>query len=414
MIDRTRDGAGPAQRVACGRVLSRTRLLLLVLATALVGALLVPAAGSAHAPDADPRRSSERAASRAPERTAQAVLREMSLPQRVGQLFMVGTPAGEVDRATRAQIGRLHVGNVMLTGRSYGGVRPPARVSRAMRAEVGPRATDGVGLLVATDQEGGQVRVLQGPGFSDIPSALVQGTWEPRRLRGAAEVWGRQLRRAGVDLDLAPVVDTVPSRRAAKHNPPIGRYDRQFGYTTKVVARHGVAFLRGLVDSGVVPTVKHFPGLGRVRANTDTRAGVTDHVTTRHDPYLAPFRAAIEAGAPVVMMSTAYYERLDPENPAAFSPFVIDTMLRGDLGFEGVVISDDLARARQVAEFTPAGRALRFIGAGGDLLLSVDPDPVPAMYAAVLRRARTNEAFREKVDAAALRVLRLKQSRGLL
>lgn len=394
-------------------MLSRTRLLLLALATALVGALLVPAAGSAHAPDADPRRS-DHTPERALERTPQSVLREMSLPQRIGQLFMVGTPADEVDPATRAQIGRLHVGNVMLTGRSYGGVQPPARVSRAMRAEVGPRSTDGVGLFVATDQEGGQVRVLQGRGFSDIPSALVQGTWEPRRLRGAAEVWARQLRRAGVNLDLAPVMDTVPSKRAAKHNPPIGRYDRQFGYTPRVVARHGVAFLRGMADGDVVPTVKHFPGLGRVRANTDTRAGVTDHVTTRHDAYLAPFRAAIEAGAPVVMMSTAYYERLDPESPAAFSPFVIDTMLRGDLGFEGVVISDDLARARQVAGFTPAGRALRFIGAGGDLLLSVDPDPVPAMYAAVLRRARTNDAFRVKVDAAALRVLRLKQARGLL
>lgn len=388
----------------------RTRLLLLALATALVGALLVPAAGSAHAPDAVPPGTADRA----PDRTAQAVLDEMSLPQRVGQLFMVGTPAAEVDPATRSQIGRLHVGNVMLTGRSYGGVRPPARVARAMRAEVAPRSTAGVGLFVATDQEGGQVRVLQGPGLSDIPSALEQGTWEPRRLRGAAKVWAGQLRRAGVNLDLAPVMDTVPSKRFAQHNPPIGRYDRQFGYTPKVVARHGVAFLRGLAGGAVVPTVKHFPGLGRVRGNTDTRAGVTDRVTTRRDAYLAPFRAAIEAGAPVVMMSTAYYERLDPERPAAFSPFVIGTVLRGDLGFDGVVISDDLARARQVAGFSPAGRALRFIGAGGDLVLSVDPDPVPQMYAAVLRRARTNEAFRATVDAAALRVLRAKEARGLL
>ncbi len=321
---------------------------------------------------------------------------------------------GEVDRATRAQIGRFHVGNVMLTGRSHGGLRPPARVSRAMRAEIGPDSTGRVRLFVATDQEGGQVRVLQGPGLSEIPSALEQGTWEPRRLRAAARGWARQLRRAGVNLDLAPVLDTVPSRRAAKHNPPIGRYDREFGFTTRVVARHGVAFLRGLADGDVVPAVKHFPGLGRVRGNPDARTGVTDHVTTRHDPYLAPFRAAVEAGAPFVMMSTAYYEHLDPRRPAAFSPYVIGTLLRGDLGFDGVVISDDLARARQVAGFTPAGRALRFIGAGGDLLLSVDSDPVPAMYAAVLGRARTSEAFRAKVDAAALRVLRAKQARGLL
>lgn len=384
-----------------------TRPVLSVLAATVLGVgLLMPASGSAHPAAASGRHQETR--------TATSVFREMSLAQRVGQLFMVGTPADRVDRRTRAQIHRLHVGNVMLTGRSYDGVREPARVSRAMRAEVDRRSTSGVRLFVATDQEGGQVRVLQGPGFSDIPSALEQGTWEPRRLRGAAKVWAGQLRRAGVNLNLAPVLDTVPSRRAARHNPPIGRYDREFGFTTKVVARHGVAFLNGMADGDVVPAGKHFPGLGRVRANPDTQAGVTDHVTTRHDAYLRPFREAIGAGVPFVMMSTAYYEDLDRRNPAAFSPFVVGTMLRGDLGFRGVVISDDLARARQVAGFSPAGRALRFIGAGGDMVLSVDPDPVPAMYRAVLERARTSERFRAKVDAAVLRVLRAKQDRHLL
>jgi beta-N-acetylhexosaminidase len=347
-------------------------------------------------------------------RTARSVLRDMTLPQRVGQLFMVGTPAAEVDRVTTSQIGRFHVGNVMLAGRSYDGVRAPARVSRTMRAEVSAASTSRVRLFVATDQEGGLVRVLQGPGFSEIPSALVQGRWAPSALRSSAEVWARQLRRVGVNLNLAPVLDTVPSRRAAKHNPPIGQYDRQFGFTTRVVTRHGLAFLDGMRAGGVVPAIKHFPGLGRVRANTDTAAGVTDRVTRRRDAYLEPFQKAIRAGAPFVMMSTAFYARLDPKRPAAFSPFVIRTMLRGDLGFRGVVISDDLARARQVASFSPAARALRFIAAGGDMVLTVDPGPLPAMYGAVLDRARDRKSFRAKVNAAALRVLRAKQDRHLL
>lgn len=345
---------------------------------------------------------------------AESVFDDMSLEQRVGQLFMVGTPADEVDRRTRAQIGRFHVGNVMLTGRSYDGVRPPARVSRAMRSEVSASSTANVRLFVATDQEGGLVRVLQGRGFSDIPTALTQGRWSPSTLRVRAKGWAGELRKAGVNLNLAPVMDTVPSRKAARHNPPIGQYDRQFGYTTRVVSRHGVAFLEGMRANGVVSAVKHFPGLGRVRANTDTTAGVTDRVTRRHDPYLAPFAAAIDARTPFVMMSTAVYTRLDPKWPAAFSPFVVGTMLRGDLGFRGVVISDDLARARQVASFSPAGRALRFIGAGGDIVLTVDPEPLPAMYGAVLDRARSSAKFRDKVNAAALRVLRAKGRQGLL
>jgi beta-N-acetylhexosaminidase len=384
-------------------------------AAALGGALLVPSAGSAQALDHAQEKVQQRARAQAPKaRTAERVLADMTLAQRVGQLFMVGTPADEVDRATKAQIGRFHIGNVMLTGRSHGGIKSPARVSRAMRSQVSAASTDGVGLFVATDQEGGQVRVLQGPGFSDIPSALEQGRWEPSALRAAARTWAGQLRKAGVNLDLAPVMDTVPGRKAAKHNPPIGKFDREFGYTPKVVTTHGLAFLRGMTDGGVVPTVKHFPGLGRVKGNTDTKAGVTDKVTTRHDAYLKPFQAAVDAGVPFVMMSTAYYSHLDPKNPAAFSPFVIDTMLRGDLGFKGVVISDDLARAAQVASFSPAGRALRFIGAGGDIVLTVDHDPLPEMYAAVLGRAQDKKSFRAKVNAAALRVLTAKQHRHLL
>jgi beta-N-acetylhexosaminidase len=115
-----------------------------------------------------------------------------------------------------------------------------------------------------------------------------------------------------------------------------------------------------------------------------------------------------------MMMSTAYYERLDPKLPASFSPFIIGTVLRGDLGFDGVVISDDLGGAQQVATFTPAGRALRFIGAGGDVVLTVHTDVLPAMYDAVLDRARDSKAFRAKVDAAALRVLTAKHRQHLL
>ena len=199
-----------------------------------------------------------------------------------------------------------------------------------------------------------------------------------------------------------------------KSNPPIGAFDREFGYTTEVVGNHGRAFTEGMLAGRVVPAIKHFPGLGRVHGNTDTTAGVTDRVTRRHDTYLAPFEASIHAGSPVVMMSTAYYSRLDPQNPAAFSPFVIRTMLRHDLGFRGVVISDDLADARQVARWTPGQRAVKFLGAGGNLVLTVDPQKLPAMYDAVLARAAHHRAFRAAVNHSALRVLQLKERHGLL
>jgi beta-N-acetylhexosaminidase len=164
----------------------------------------------------------------------------------------------------------------------------------------------------------------------------------------------------------------------------------------------------------VLATAKHFPGLGRVRGNTDTTSGVTDYVTTTTDQYLAPFGQAVTAGIPLVMMSTAIYARIDPNSPAAFSSTIVTGLLRQRLGFSGVIISDDLGAAAQVAA-TPVGqRAVDFVAAGGDLVLTVVASQASTMTAALLGRASSDPAFRAQIDAAALRVLRLKQSVGLL
>jgi beta-N-acetylhexosaminidase len=345
---------------------------------------------------------------------ASAVLARMNLPRRVGQLFMVGIPANGVDLNTLASLHSHHVGNLMLTGRSYRGVPATGRLTQSLRTQIDRTNEVKVPLFIATDQEGGQVQVLRGPGFSDIPEALVQGSWPTAKIRDQARLWGRQLMAAGVNLDLGPVLDTVPSPSSSRNNPPIGGYHRQFGVTPQVVAEKGTAFMLGLQGAGVAASIKHFPGLGRVAANPDDASDVIDTVTTRRDPYFAPFATAIKAGAPLVMVSTAYYRRIDPRSPAAFSPTVIKGLLRGELGFNGVVISDDLAKARQVQAWSPAQRATGFIAAGGDMVLIVDPHQLPSMFRAVLSRAAHDRVFRYQVDAAALRVLLAKQHRGLI
>ena len=336
----------------------------------------------------------------------------MTLEQRVGQLFMVGTPATYADPNVARDIDSRHIGNVVLTSRSYAGISATTNVVNQLQLRTTTAATAGVPLFVATDQEGGQVQVLNGPGFSAMPSALSQGTLPPVTLRSYATTWGRQLHAAGVNVDLGPVTDTVPG--PGTYNPPIGFFQREFGYSPSLVASHSSAFVRGLTSAGVDSAIKHFPGLGRVNANTDTSSGVTDYVTTRHDPYLTPFATTINSGAQFVMMSTAYYAKLDPGNPAAFSPAIINQLLRGDLRFRGVVVSDDLGAARQVSAWSPAQRALLFIAAGGDMVLTVDPSVLPAMYDTVLAYAKVNPKFRARVNQSALRVLAAKQSRGLI
>ena len=268
----------------------------------------------------------------------------------------------------------------------------------------------GVGLEISTDQEGGLVQALSGPGFSEIPTALEQGQMTPAALQRAAHGWGQQLARAGVTLDLAPVVDVVP---AGTSNAPIGDYDREFGHTPAAVAEDGAAFVRGMHAAGVGVSIKHFPGLGRASGNTDTTAGVIDDVTTESDPFLRPFAAGIRAGAPYVMVSTATYTRIDPDNIAAFSPAIIDEMLRERLGYDGVVISDDVGIALSVADVPVGQRAVRFVAAGGDVVLTVVPEQAPAMVDALVRRADSSTAFRDTLDEAVTRVLVRKARAGL-
>jgi beta-N-acetylhexosaminidase len=160
--------------------------------------------------------------------------------------------------------------------------------------------------------------------------------------------------------------------------------------------------------------VKHFPGLGRVTANTDTTAHVTDPITTATSAYLKPFAAAIAARTPFVMLSTAVYTRIDGKNPAAFSHTIVTGLLRTTLGFHGVVISDDLGAAKQVASYAVGDRAVRFVAAGGDMVLTVKPAQASTMESAILARMAASATFTKQVHAAVLRVLQAKHARGLL
>ncbi|MFD9495945.1 MULTISPECIES: glycoside hydrolase family 3 N-terminal domain-containing protein [unclassified Streptomyces] len=337
----------------------------------------------------------------------------MTDPQRVGQLFMGSVTPSAPDSKRIALMQQYHVGSVFLAGRSTAGTKATKAVVDPLQAKADTAKGHRVGLLVSTDQEGGQVQVLSGPGFSTIPSALTQGTWTTSKLRSEAAVWAKELKAAGVNLNLAPVADVVPAS-LGRDNAPIGRFDREFGHTAATVAPYSDAFLEGSTQSGVLPTLKHFPGLGYVRGNTDTTAGVVDSVTTRNSASVSTFDSGIKAGAPFVMISSATYSKIDSKNRAAFSSTVIQGMLRKDLGFKGVVISDDLGNAVAVKSVSPGDRAVKFLSAGGDVVLTVEPNLIPAMTKAVQSRMAQSTTFRDQVDQSVHRVLNAKQKAGLL
>jgi len=394
-----------------------------VLALALAGCAGDPAGAGTSAASRSPVTTSATAsatpstASPSPsEDAAQAcvtsTVESLTPEQRLGQLFMVGFD-------TNASLGSLddlvagsHVGNVIYLG-GWEGADKVTRTSEHLQGLVSGSSTGDVGLLIAADQEGGEVHQLRGEGFTRPPSAKEQARMSSAALTRAATGWARELKDAGVNVNLAPVTDTVPAD-IGRANEPIGRYGRQYGSDPKTVERASAAFLEGMLAGGVEGTVKHFPGLGRIRSNTDFSAtGITDDVTDANDPYLRPFAAGVEAGAGLVMVGSARYGKLDPKVPAMFSEPIVTDLLRGDLGYEGVVITDDVNA--QAVRGTPAPqRAVRFIDAGGDIVLTGDASAAPAMLGAVTARAARDDAFSAKVDASVRRVVTLKERMGLL
>ncbi|WP_245634762.1 glycoside hydrolase family 3 N-terminal domain-containing protein [Janibacter terrae] len=334
----------------------------------------------------------------------------MTPTQQAGQLLMAAMQPGPAT-GLDGPIGQQGLGSMLYLG----GWQDSGTVAAASAhlQDVSP-TVDGtkVGMLVAADQEGGEVQQLTGAGFTEMPSALEQAR-DPD-LRASAKAWGAELAAAGVNVNLAPVADTVPAE-IGRANQPIGRWGRQYGSTPAASSAGAEDFARGMQDAGVEPTVKHFPGIGRITGNTDLSAtGITDSTATTTDPYLAPFADNIEGGTRIVMVGSAHYSRIDGETPALFSKKIVDGMLREDLGFDGVVITDDVGAAEAVAATPVGARATKFIAAGGDIVLTADPGQVPTMVSAIEGTAKGDPAFARQVTASVTRVLTLKEDMGLL
>ena len=375
---------------------------------------VVAACGSEPTAPSSPTPASTATASPSPASACvEQVLGRMSVAQRVGQLFSLGLAHDQFGQTEADAIRALHVGSVWFAETSTAGAGPMRAVSDAVQSQASEAATGGARFFVAANQEGGQVQALRGPGFSQIPAAVVQGALAPASLQGSAAGWGQELKTAGVNQDFAPVLDVVPPGTDAQ-NQPIGVLQREYGHDPATAGSHGAAFHRGMQQAGIATTLKHFPGLGRVQGNTDVTGGVVDRTTTLDDASLQSFRQGIAAGAPFVMVSLATYTRIDPDHLAVFSPAVMRQMLRVSLGFTGVVVSDDLGAAAAVAGIPPAQRAVDFLTSGGDMVVSKTFDTTVAMLAAVRSRAASDADFRATVDAAARRVLVAKQTYGLL
>ena len=362
------------------------------------------------APTPKPQKSQEhqKAAGDSPAAKASRAIATMSLDERAGQLIMAPMFAGGNPADLSALISTRHVGSVVLIGNWNNGTAAAKTAADALQSY----APSGNQLIVSTDQEGGQVQHLKGSGFDTMPSAVAQGQMSADTLRSSAKTWGGQLKQAGINVDLAPVLGTVQVKRSS--NAPIGALNRDFGLDSNGNAQHGIAFVEGMRDAGVGATVKHYPGLGAVTGNTDfTTEGILDTTTTLDDEEIGAFNTTIKQAKPaMVMMSLATYQRIDSSAPAAFSSKIIDGTLRGSVGYDGVVISDSLSAAA-VSGIATKDLGVRLVDAGGDSACIGDTSYVTPILDGIIARAQSDPAFAKKVTASATRVMTLKYQMGL-
>lgn len=311
----------------------------------------------------------------------------------MGQCLMVGIPHATLDSETRAILSDLQPGGIILFRRNY---TDPATL-QALCADLHALAPENP-LLIALDAEGGRVHRLSPP-FTHFPPALQIGQTGSSQLAYEVGVaLGQELRSVGIDIDFAPVLDVYSN----PDNTVIG--DRAFSSDPQRVAEFGCALAAGLRAVGVLPCGKHFPGHGAtvVDSHDDLPYDERDRATLE-EVDLTPFQAAIVQDIELLMTAHVVYPAFDPQQPASLSSIIMNDLLRRRLGFQGVIVSDDLEMGAIVRSSSVEAAAVRALSAGADLLLvcqslehalSARDACRQALQQGVLTEKRLNEAQR--------------------
>jgi len=386
----------------------RTRLLIMIVAIAVA----VPGVPAAAQPATDPLNQ---------------IVKRMTLEQKVGQLFatyVYGSDANAVSAedalANRTSYGvstpaevvaKYHLGEVIYFVWS-GNLRDPRQIATLSNGLQGAAATSGANLplLISTDQEQGSVVWRLPPPATAFPGAMALGAGRsPADAYTAARITGDELRAVGITQALAPVADV----NVNPANPVIGV--RSFSSDPALAAQMVDAQVNGLQrGANATATAKHFPGHGDTAVDSHTGIPIITHTVDQWWRLDAPpFQAAIAAGIDSIMTAHIVVPALDPSgDPATLSHPILTGLLRDQLGFGGVIMTDALTMAGVREKYRDERIPVLALKAGADLLLM--PPNLDLAYSAVLDAVRSGELKKSRIDQSVLRILKLKQRRGLL
>jgi beta-N-acetylhexosaminidase len=332
------------------------------------------------------------AATKAVAPTGASVATTPSLAALVGQRFMVGLHTAAPTEALLGDVRKGQIGGIVIFTEESS---PPEVKQATARLRAAAAAGHQPPLLISTDQEGA-IKRLPGP-----PKPLSRLT--PGAAHTEGEHAGSYLREYGINVDLAPVVDLgLPQSFITQQGRTISADPGQ-------VAAVAVGFAAGLQASLVMPVAKHFPGLGAAVVNTDEAKSV---IEGSPGAALIPYQALITGGLPAVMLSTAFYPSLDPKHAAAWSPHIIEGLLRRRLGFEGLTITDALGSAGVQQSMSTPEATVAAARAGDDGLMIDDPNDFRAAYNALLGAAESGRVPRRQLNASYRRILTAKKEFG--
>ncbi|MBO5552047.1 MAG: beta-hexosaminidase, partial [Lachnospiraceae bacterium] len=326
--------------------------------------------------------------------------------------------------AIREDIRKHNYGGAILYAQNY----KDAEQSLKLIADIQQTAVDSgsVPLIVGTDQEGGRVSRL-GFGTSGVGNMALSATGNAENAKKMAQIYGNELSLLGVNTDFAPVVDVNDN----PNNPVIG--DRSFSDDPEIVSAYGIAYMEGLKDTGTIATLKHFPGHGNT--DTDSHTGfpcIQSSYEELKKSELIPFQKAIDAGADMIMTDHIQYPEIEKQTytsittgeevclPATMSRTILTDILRKDMGFEGVIVTDALDMASITENFETEDVIKLAINAGVDMLIYpsiTDTDifrKTQEMTETAVRLAEDGEIDAQRIDESVRRILTLKEKYGIL
>ncbi|MFP4407627.1 MAG: glycoside hydrolase family 3 N-terminal domain-containing protein, partial [Spirochaetaceae bacterium] len=353
------------------------------------------------------------------------LMEEMSLDELLGQRFMSfvprglefptadtrpGTRAGGSGDPIEALFAPVPPAGFILYSWNLPGYKETALLTKELQRMAAERAGAGPKLLFAVDQEGGRVANLRFSEIADFPSAFQQALrGDVRYVGSGAYVTATDLRRAGIRMNFAPVLDVYPR----EDRTIIG--DRSFGGEPQLVAELGSAYIESAMEAGVAPVAKHFPGHGVSTVDSHGALPISDRTLNElRERDLVPFRVAVEAGVPAIMTAHILYEEVDPEYPATLSPRFIHELLREELGFEGVVVTDGFSMGALTREYSRVEALRQSFLAGVDLILLHARYEYRELFGEAVELLRAGVIDEELIREGARRVLLLKARLGLL